>query len=110
MTESAVTLPGGFWNGRSFSREARVRALTGADEQFLAGTAGASVAERCTALLARCLTRLGATAPSAARMRELSLGDRDALLLWIRRITLGDRIQTEARCPASGCAETLEIT
>lgn len=111
MTESAVTLPGGFWSGRRFCREARVRALTGADEEYLAETqAMHSVAERCTALLARSVTRLGATAPNEAGVRNLSLGDREALLLSIRRITLGDRIETTAVCPALGCAQVFDIT
>jgi hypothetical protein len=110
MTEAAVTLPGGVWRNGTLCREARVRALTGADEEHLTEGCGAlPPAERCTALLARGVTRIGTSAPGAAGVRRLSLGDREALMLAIRRITLGDRIETTAACPAPACARRFDV-
>ncbi len=103
----AVTLPGGLWRDGARHQRASVRALTGADEEFLAeAAAGLPAAVRVTALLARCVYGLG-EGEAAAAMRELAAGDREALLLHLRRATFGDRMQCVIGCPH--CREPMDV-
>ncbi|HEU0237378.1 MAG TPA: hypothetical protein VFR14_13140 [Candidatus Limnocylindrales bacterium] len=95
--------------------DAMVRPLAGRDEEMLAdadarGIDG-SMASTVTALLARCVVSLsGAGPPSTDVLRSLSVGDREALLLHLRRATLGDRIDCVATCPDPACGERLDLT
>jgi hypothetical protein len=111
MSAAAIVLPGGFWLHGVHHREAELRPLSGADEEFLLESGGAlSPARRTTALLARSLTRLGPWSPvPTAAVSALPLGDREALLLHLRRLTLGERLECVLRCPALGCGERMEL-
>lgn len=87
---------------------AEIRSPTGRDELELVATAGASPARRATALLARCLVRLdGAAQPGEDGVRQLVIGDREALLLHLRRHTFGDRIGCVVTCP--GCERRMDV-
>jgi hypothetical protein len=112
MNESVtIALPNGFATDGAHSRQASLRQLTG-EEQLL-------VAEHCesltpaqwtTEILARCVTQLGGTtAPDRAAIRALTVGNRDALLLHLHSLLFGESMLCEARCPAAGCGEKLEI-
>ena len=107
----AIALPGGVWRDGVRHRTAVLRPLTGADEAFLLEEAAALLrAERTTALLARCLVRLDPwpeVTPQA--VRELTVGDREALLLHLRRLTLGERIECVLRCPRPACGEKMDL-
>ncbi len=111
MDRVEVTLPGGFEAGGSWRRDACVRSLTGKDEEFLLEEgASLSPAALATALLARCLERLGPYAPPAPdAVRSLTVGDREALLLHVRRLTLGDRISAVLTCPQPACGEKMDL-
>ena len=117
MSAAAIVLPVGFWLEGVHHREAELSPLSGADEAFLLETAGTlTPARRTTALLARCLTRLGPFSPTspvspvpAAAVSALTLGDREALLLHLRRLTLGERLECVLRCSAPGCGERMEL-
>jgi len=107
----AVTLPGGiFWEGE-LRRDATLRQVTGADEDFLnEACRSMSPAARTTALLARCLRSLGPCAPVTSQaVRSLAAGDREALLLHLRRLTLGDQITCALTCPRADCAERMDL-
>lgn len=117
MSAAAIVLPGGFWLDGVHHREAGLSPLSGEDEAFLLETAGTlTPARRTTALLARCLTRLGpfsaappASPVPAAAVAALPLGDREALLLHLRRLTLGERLECVLSCSAHGCGERMEL-
>jgi hypothetical protein len=117
MSAAAIVLPGGFWLDGVHHREAGLSPLSGEDEAFLLETAGTlTPARRTTALLARCLTRLGQCPPMspvspvpAAAVAALTLGDREALLLHLRRLTLGERLECVLRCSAPACGERMEL-
>jgi len=104
-----VTLPGGLWVDGGRRRDAAVRPLTGEDEAFLLDEgAELSPAHRSTALLARCVVRLGGEEPVGTEaVRSLDAGDRQALLLELRRATFGDRLECVLACPA--CGEALDL-
>lgn len=112
MTERAqIRLPGGLWLDGACHREVSLRSLTGRDEELLNESAGASPAVQVTRLLASCVESVGAvneiTPELAAR---LTVGDREALLLHLRRLTLGTWLQCLARCVDCGEAVDLELS
>ena len=111
--ESTVTirLPGGFWLDGTCHQEAVLRFLNGDDEAFLLETGGSLLlAQRTTALLARCLMRLGPMdRVTTEAVASLTAGDREALLLNLRRLTLGDRLQGVLSCPDPGCGEKMDL-
>jgi hypothetical protein len=109
---ATVTLPGGVWLDGVRYQEAGLRPLAGADEAFLVES-GASLlpAQRVTALLMRCLTHLGPlNAISKGIIQSLTVGDREALLLHLRRLTLGDRMECVLSCPQADCGEKMDLT
>jgi hypothetical protein len=107
---AAIMLPGGFWLDGVHHRDADVRPLTGDDEAFLAEACNLLPARRTTLLLARCLARLGPHVEvTADAVRSLTVGDREALLLHLRRLALGDRLQCVLRCPDPTCGEPMDL-
>lgn len=83
---------------------AGLRPLTGSEELLVqeAVAAGAPCATIATWLLAAALDPGG-----EARALELSVGQREALLLRLRRMAFGDRIEAVAACPR--CREPLDL-
>jgi hypothetical protein len=106
-----VILPGGLFVDGERRQDAAVRPLTGEDEAFVAHEVeGLSPAARATALLARCLERLGSHAPvGEAAVRELTAGDREALLLQLRRVSFGERLECVLTCPEPECGERMDL-
>ena len=109
MDFADVKLPGGIRLEGSWRRDAVLRPLAGRDEIFLLQQGSAlSPAARTTAVLARCLCRLGPVSTVTSEIaRSLSIGDREALLLHLRRLTLGEKMSCVLSCPA--CAEKLDL-
>lgn len=108
---TTIKLPGGLWLDGVCHQEAGLRPLTGDDEAFLLET-GESLfsVQRTTALLARCLTHLGPLTPvTPDAVRNLTVGDREALLLHLRRLTLGNRLQCVLSCPEPDCGEKMDL-
>jgi len=107
----AITLPGGCWLDDAYHREVRLRPISGGDEDFLLDAGNLLLpAHRATALLARCLESLGPAGPlTAETVRSLTVGDREALLLHLRRLTLGERLQGVVDCPTSDCGEKMDL-
>jgi len=91
-----VTAPSG--------RDLALRPVVAEDSVLLLDTADALPSVRGTALLARCLSE------GEAAARSLTVGDREALLLQLRRITIGERIECLVRCPADACREEMEAS
>ncbi len=101
--ELPVTLPNGFESDSAWERRATLRRLTTEDEIFLAEDATSpSPAARVTTLLSRCVVRLGLASPKDETLRALTVGDRDALLLHLRRASLGEEMDSIFECPACG--------
>jgi hypothetical protein len=106
---AATTLPGGYRTKGGHAREAHVRPLTGADTLFLTEECrGLLPAQWATEALTRCVTRLGPDGPvTRETIRSLTAGDREALLLHLRRLALGEPLRCLLACPE--CAQQLEI-
>src|SRR6266536_3297301 len=106
----SITLPTGLWIDGARESVVQLRPLTGFDESALAEAVQATPAERTTALLSRCVLRLGGRDEVGPEdVRRLTVGDREALLLHVRGTTFGERLQCVVGCPAEGCGEALDL-
>lgn len=86
--ETLVELPGGArLQSGEFAKTAEIRELNGADEEAISVISNPGA--KLNAILQRGVVKLGSTVPSEMDLDSLFAGDRDALLLAIRRITFG---------------------
>jgi len=105
-SNSNVILPGGFLaKDGSLIKYGEVRELNGIDEEAIskAGSAGKALA----AMLQRGVISIGSNPVDKADLDDLLSGDRDALLIGIRRVTFGDTVDFEFACPH--CKTELEV-
>jgi hypothetical protein len=105
-----VNVPHGFWEDGLLCREVGLRPVNSSDERFLLESTGALVAARANELLTRCLVADTLTvAQRRARIQSLVAGDREALLLHLRRISFGETFEGVFNCGQPGCDATLEV-
>lgn len=106
-----ITLPNGYWIDETHYRNAELRMLTGRDEEFFAESTGNTLpATRITDLLNRCITRMdGVQEVTPEIVGRLTVGDREALLLHLRRLTSGERMLCILNCPQANCNELMDI-
>lgn len=111
MEQLEVTLPHGLNIAGAWQRAAALHPLTGSDESYLLESRGALFpAQRTTALLTRCLTRIGTLDTITPHVvQALTVGDREALLLHLHRTTRGDKLECVLSCPNPACREKLEV-
>lgn len=96
-SESEVKLPGGYIDlDGQVHTTAEVRELTGSDEEAVA-KAG-STGKALNVLLARGLVKIGPNEATSSDLDGLLSGDRDAILLGIRRVTFGQTTDLMVRC------------
>lgn len=84
---------------------AEVRELNGADEEAIA-KAGSS-GKALSVILQRGLVSLGDLPATKDDLDSLVSGDRDAILLGIRRVTFGEELKLNVTC--GSCTETKDI-
>ena len=107
-SESEVALPGGFLTpSGEVIYKAEVRELTGADEEAIAKAGNTGKALHV--LLERGLISLGGERASKADLDTLLAGDRDAILLGIRKVTFGKTISVPARCQHCSVEQPVEV-
>ena len=107
---TVVPLPNGFLRDGKWVRNATLRELNGYDEQeFARGGETLPPVLRTTALLDR-VTKLE-SAPGSKKnlelVRQLTVGDRVALMLHLRRLTFGDKMECIVTCPR--CADEMSV-
>ncbi|HEY6728979.1 MAG TPA: hypothetical protein VI197_33445 [Polyangiaceae bacterium] len=104
----AVTLPGGYRDAAGeWQRRAWLRPWRPADAEELAPFERTFPARQASALLGLCLSLDGSHAAGSEVARALSVGDREALLLQLRSLTVGNKLSTVIRCPS--CAEKMDL-
>lgn len=110
-TERMFVLPGGYLDEQAeLHRDAELVRLTGREEELLASTREASPAALVTQVLSRCVRRIGSVRPVSEDVaRRLLIADRQYLLLKLREITFGDRIQGTLGCPWPGCGAKVDV-
>lgn len=103
LPDTNIELPGGFYDPLDYQlvTTAEVRELTGADEEAIVkitepGKALMTILEKAT-------VSLGGKPADKETLSMLLAGDREALLLAIRRVTFGNEVELEAVC--SRCPE-----
>jgi hypothetical protein len=97
---TTVLLPAGFINpDSSLVKTAEIRELNGLDEEAIAKSG--STAKALQTILERGLVSIGDRNATREDLNVLLAGDRDAILLGIRKITFGKTAEFEAFC--SGC-------
>ena len=108
LSDGVCDLPGGLVldDGRRLGR-AELRPLTGREEEWVTQHAGAPSAHLATKLLSACFVRLDDQAVSSEMVAKLLAGDRDYLILQLRRMTLGDQIAAVFSCPA--CKRAMDV-
>ena len=95
--------PAGGWH-----RDAVVVPLTGREEELLASSSEPT-ARLVTRVLARCVVRVGDIPMTELIARELTVGDRQALLLRLREVTFGPVVTAVLRCPWPGCGARMDL-
>jgi hypothetical protein len=109
-----VTMPGGLMKGSKLVRTATVRELTGEHEEALSRASQSLNPFHFIDTLLRCGVKQIGDLPEAhteSLLRDLLIGDREFLILEIRRATYGDEIEVEKwTCPQCEGETTLKIT
>jgi hypothetical protein len=104
-------LPGGYVAEDGVAhREAELSPVTGMEEDLLGGSPHACAASLVTSLLSRCLKRVGSLAPvSRSLASDLLTGDRDYLMLRLREMTFGPRVEAVWRCANPDCRKPMDV-
>jgi hypothetical protein len=107
-SDSEVILPGGYIlpNGELVTK-AEVKELTGADEEAI--SKAGSTAKSLNVLLQRGLVKLGDSDVSKEDLDALLSGDRDAILLGIRKATFGKKLTVNIRCTSCSQDQSSDI-
>jgi len=107
-SDSTVKLPGGYvLNTGEIVKTAEVRELNGADEEAIAKVG--STAKAINVLLQRGLVKIGDKEVTKDDLDVLLSGDRDAILLGIRKVTFGAVLPLVIRCPHCSSDQQTEV-
>ena len=110
MPDNTFLLPGGLVLDESTRLgQAALRPLTGREEEWLAQHSATPSALAVTRLLTNCLVWLDGAEITGDLVRQLLVGDRDYLMLQLRRLTLGEEFQAVFPCPACGAKMDLNF-
>lgn len=113
MKIASVSIPRGILVDGSWMHKVELRELNGYDEQLLANMSEYPSLFRMTRLFCQIITRFGngdspiTNSQIEKYVRTLSVGDRIALALQIRRLTFGDRLDSVLSCP--NCSEVMSL-
>ena len=103
---SHARVPGGLWSDAAEPlRTLELRPVTEEDLEFLLDSGPAlTPARRANQLLHRCLQ------PGQRHVvPELTVGDREALLLQLRSLTFGDHLECLVSCPRPECEAVMQV-
>ena len=105
-----VTLPAGLWSKGEVHRSVEITPMTGLTRKAIARKeARANPAKITETILRQCVTRIGPYMITNSKILEsLVLGDRDFLMLEIRRVSMGDTFKANVTCKS--CNSDIEVT
>lgn len=111
MDHSAlITLPHGLWVDGRRRNVVSVRPVATEDENFILESTGQSPVARANALLGRCVSfSVEPEPPPSVNVSMLVMGDREALLLHLHRLSFSDDFVATFSCSSRACSETLEL-
>lgn len=104
-------LPGGYLDeAGALHREAELAQLSGREEEMLAGMPEAATPALVTRILSRCVRRIGAIQPVSEEVAwRLLIADRQYLLLKLREVTFGSRVEGTLSCPWPQCGARVDL-
>jgi hypothetical protein len=107
-SDSTVQLPAGYImpNGE-LVKTAEVKELNGADEEAI--SKAGSIAKSINILLQRGLVKLGDKEVTKEDLDSLLSGDRDAILLGIRKATFGSSLKLNIRCVSCSQEQVADV-
>ncbi len=107
-SNSEVKLPGGFISKTGeVIRTAEVKELNGLDEEAISKSG--SAAKAFNVLLQRGLVKLGSEEVTKDHIDNLLSGDRDAILIGIRRVTFGNTLTLNVQCSSCTSPQSLDV-
>lgn len=110
FSEKIFILPGGFFHNGKCLHEVKLHAPNGKGEEQLGNAANRCLAADVSVLLRSCIERIGSiTDITHDVVRNLLVGDRDYLVLKLRQMTFGDRVDATLTCPNKECIEKIDI-
>jgi hypothetical protein len=108
LPDLTVMLPSGLVDGEDLIQHAIVRELNGFDEEKLSRLdMDKNPAIFTTKLLAMAVESIGSRTPNEETIRQLLMGDRDALVVGIRRATYGNLVPFKLTC--SECEQLSQV-
>ena len=110
--EGLFTLPGGYiTNDGTCHKEVKLRQLTGKEEEIIVDVdTNSNIPSALTTLLANCIQQIGPIKEITVNViQKLLICDRDYLLLKLRQITFGNRIDARVLCPNNQCKKPMDI-
>jgi hypothetical protein len=104
-------LPGGLVDEPgTVHKHFEVAALSGREEMLLPDGKEAACHTQVTALLSRCVRRIGAFSPvSQDNLRRLPVADRQYLLLKVREATCGTEVRVTLTCRSDDCGKRMDV-
>ena len=112
-SDDIVTLPGGLIIKDTIIKTVQVKELTGEDEESLARASQSMNAFVFMDRLLRCgVVKIGTepTSNTEKLLSQMTVGDREALILGIRKATYGDKLEVNQwMCTNCGAVEDLEM-
>jgi hypothetical protein len=102
-----VRLPGGLIDKGELIRVVEVRELNGVDEEAIAKAS--TTGKALNILLQRGLVKVGGRDATREDLDNLLSGDRDSILLGIRKITFGETIGLRVVCSGCGTEQETEV-
>lgn len=109
--DDSITLPGGLVKRDKVIKTAVVKELNGHDEEALARASQSMNPFLFLDRLLRCgVTQIGDEKDVEPLLKDLLIGDREALILGIREVTYGNSIEIEKwKCPVCNASVTLAM-
>ncbi|MFC9505402.1 hypothetical protein [Streptomyces sp. NPDC057002] len=108
--DTQVTLERGICRDDIWHREAEVRELNGYDAEAMAAAGASNSAYKVVeTLLARGVVSVGGEPMTRKLSGELLIGDRELLIMHIRRATFGNVLEFE-QLPCPHCGELVDLT
>lgn len=109
MKRIAAQIPNGFQIDNTWIKQVQIRELNGHDEQLIASTQNFFPPFKTSLLLRRVtkFTNLSHKLDLQQTIRNLTVGDRIAIILHLRKITFGTTLYCTIQCP--NCKEKLSI-
>ncbi len=109
--ENTVVLPGGVFLDGNFYQEVKLHPPAGKEMELLANASSpCSLASVVTTLLTHCIHRIGPITNINTRVvRSLLTGDRDYLILKLRQMTFGNKVEATLVCPNPDCGQKVDI-